>query len=140
MTIQKQLHPIEWKPAYQTGIDFLDQQHQKYLEIVNSLVNSINQNKCKEDIPQLFFSLVFYAEHYLISEEMSYKEYDYSDFQEHQKMHRDFAKQIIHFQKNSENGNLQENCKKMYQYLISWFENHILGEDKKAGEFIITRR
>ena len=57
-----------WKEEYNTGVKFIDEQHKYFLNIVKDLQGYIEKGVCMDSASKIFFSLVHYAEHYLIQE------------------------------------------------------------------------
>ena len=124
-----------WKEEYNTGVKFIDEQHMYFLNIVRDLQAYLEDGICIESASRIFFSLVHYAEHYLIQEEIYFKDYDFPGIQEHKDMHAAFIKRIIQFQ-NDYRQNVEHTCQDMMTYLGDWFDNHILDYDKKVIEYL----
>ncbi len=133
-----QTDPFTWKPEYNVNVSMIDDQHKKYLEILNLLREGILKKPGKEKISEIFFSLVHYAENHLIQEEIYFKNYQYPNFTKHKKAHKDFIDRIIQFREDYENGR-DKVCEEMYAFLVDWFENHILKHDKEAFEFLLNK-
>lgn len=130
--------PFKWKPEYNVNISLIDEQHKKFLEILNLLREGIIEEPCKEKISEIFFSLVHYAEHHLIQEEIYFKNYQYPNFTQHKEAHNNFIDRIIKFREDYEK-EVENVCEEMYSYLVDWFENHILKYDKEAVEFLLNK-
>ncbi|GAI87333.1 unnamed protein product, partial [marine sediment metagenome] len=123
--------PLSWKEEYNVNIGLLDKQHKKFLEIFNLFKKAINEGACERNISKVFFSLVYYAEHHLIQEEIYFKNYKYPNFNLHKKAHNHFINRIIKFREDFEKGK-EDVCVEMYYFLEEWFNNHILKYDKEA--------
>ncbi len=128
--------PLEWKEEYNVNISFIDEHHQKFLNILNNLQEVVHQDNCSERISEIYFSLVHYAEHYLIREAMYFKEYP--NFIHHQDAHKEFINRVTKLQRDFEAGK-KEVCSEMYQYLLEWFQNHILKYDKEAVNYLKSK-
>ncbi|MDA3778701.1 MAG: bacteriohemerythrin [Bacteroidales bacterium] len=129
-------NPYIWKEKYNLEIEFLDQQHKKFLEIINLLKRKIaEQNYSKESISEIFYSLAYYAENYLVKEEIYLSKSQYPKFNSHRKDHNTFIDKIVKFQTDFrlDNKNI---CLNMYEFLESWFDNHILIKNKEFAEFL----
>ncbi len=125
--------PIKWKDEYNVNISFIDEHHQKFVSILNSILEAHGQGFCREKVSEIFFSLVHYAEHYLIREEIYFKEYP--NFQHHQELHNKFIERVTRLQQDFKDGN-DAVCIEMANFLYSWFENHILKYDKEAVSYL----
>jgi len=130
--------PLSWKEEYNVNIGLLDKQHKKFLEIFNLLKKAINEGVCERNISEVFFSLVYYAEHHLIQEEIYFKNYKYPNFNLHKEAHNNFINRIIKFREDFEEGK-EDVCVEMYYFLEKWFNNHILKYDKEAVEFLVKK-
>jgi hemerythrin len=133
-----QTDPFTWKPEYNLNVSLIDDQHKKYVEILNLLREGILNKPGKEKISEIFFSLVHYAEHHLIQEEIYFKNYQYPNFAMHKEAHKNFIDRIIKFREDYEHG-MDKVCEEMYGFLVDWFENHILKLDKEAFEFLLNK-
>lgn len=129
------IQKYDWKEEYSVGIESIDEQHKKFVEILNLLIDVINDNDCSLRIADVFFSLAYYAEHYFINEEIMFKDYKYPNLSHHKDLHNTFILRIIKFQKEFEQD--KDNvCRELLSFLQDWFRDHILDYDHKASEFL----
>ena len=124
-----------WKEEYNTGVKFIDEQHKYFLNIVRDLRENIENGVCMDSASKTFFSLVHYAEHYLIQEEIYFKDYHFPSTNEHKEYHAAFIKRVIQFKTDYER-DITLTCQTMQEYLVDWFENHILKYDKEAIDYL----
>lgn len=124
-----------WKKEYDTGVKFIDEQHKYFLNIVRDLQEYLANGVCKESASRIFFSLVHYAEHYLIQEEIYFKDSHFPRTREHKDLHVAFINRVIQF-KNDYEHDIEQTCQTMLEYLKDWFDNHILKYDKQAIEYL----
>jgi hemerythrin-like metal-binding protein len=123
--------PFEWKEEYKVGIEAIDEHREKFFEIINKLKKVIVEKDCRINVADIFFSLVHYAEHYLIKEEIYFKESGYSGFSQHKESHNNFIERIIRFKEDYRNGN-RAVCEDMYFFLENWLISHIMHYDIEA--------
>jgi hemerythrin len=130
--------PLEWRDEYNVNIGFIDEQHKKFLDILNQLKLVITERSCAASTSQVFFALANYTEQHLIQEEIYLKDYQYPGFSQHKESHNQFIQRLVKFQED-----FQENkprvCEEMHDYLLDWFENHILKYDKDAIAFLRSK-
>ena len=129
---------FEWKEEYGVGVEAIDEHRKKFFEIINKLKKVILGRDCKTNVADVFFSLVHYAEHYLIQEEIYFKESGYAGFSDHQETHNNFIKRIIKFKEDFQNGK-PEVCEEMYFYLEDWLVTHIMHYDTQAVNWLKDR-
>ena len=125
----------QWKEEYNTGVKFMDEQHRYFFNIISSLKSSIDQAQCMASASLIFFSLVHYAEHFLIQEEIYFMEAKFPGLQDHKNLHAGFIQRIIKFQEDFEN-DVIHTCKSLLPFLDEWFDSHILKYDKEAVDFL----
>jgi hemerythrin-like metal-binding protein len=130
--------PFVWKDEYKTGVKAIDEHHEKFFEIINKLKQVILNKECKINVADVFFSLVHYAENYLINEEIYLKEFEYSGFSQHQESHNNFIARIIQFKDDYSSGK-KEVCEDMYFYLEDWLNDHIMQYDIEAVNWLKSK-
>jgi hemerythrin len=124
-----------WKDEYNTGVKFIDDQHKYFLNIIRDLDSNLQTGVTKESAAKIFFSLVHYAEHFLIQEEIYFKDSQLPSTQEHKDLHAAFIKRVIQF-KTDYGRDIDHTCQTMKAYLDDWFNNHILKYDKEAIDYL----
>ncbi len=124
-----------WKKEYDTGVKFIDEQHRYFLNVIRDLKDCLDRGTCKDSASKIFFSLVHYAEHYLIQEEIYFKDYHFPSINQHKELHTAFIKRLIQF-KTDYARDIEHTCRTMMEYLESWFDNHILKYDKEAIDYL----
>ena len=124
-----------WKEDYNTGVNFIDEQHRYFLNIIKDLQEYLENGVSRESASRIFFSLVHYAEHYLIQEEIYFKDSHFPSTKEHKDLHAAFIKRVIQFKTDYER-DIKHTCQTMMEYLVDWFDNHILRYDKEAINYL----
>ncbi len=126
----EQIIPETWDKAFNTGIDFIDEQHMYFFDILKKLEIVVREGSCRERASDIFFSLVHYVEHFRLLEEIYYKDRKLGNLKEHKQSHRDFVTGIIRFKDEFSRG--EENvCRNLLDFLSGWFYAHILGTDRR---------
>ena len=133
--MERPIQTYQWKEEYELNVKILDDRHKKFLEIVNQLVSTINQEKENEELPQMFFKLMDYAENYFLQEEMVFKEYKFHDFEKHQEDHNSFIQRIAQFQDEFTKGNESVGYE-MLGFLTWWIKDRIVRYDSEAIDFL----
>ncbi|MBU8892933.1 MAG: bacteriohemerythrin [Bacteroidales bacterium] len=127
--------PFVWKDEYNVNISIIDEQHKKFLDIINELKVIINDNSCKEHVSKIFFQIAYLIDYYFIKEEIYFKDCKYPNLEQHKTSHNQFIERIIQFQKDVE-ANKPNLCREIYYYLEKWFDEHILKYNKEAVAFL----
>jgi len=120
-----------WQLSNSTGFESMDNHHKKFIEVINSLVDILNEKRNNIEILDIFHKLLYYSEMYFIDEEMLYQKRNYSDLTKHKQQHRDFVLDINKFRDEYQTKDLTVSVR-MMKYLDVWYKQHILGEDIRA--------
>ncbi len=116
---------IKWLSEYSVGLETVDEQHRKFLSIVNELGKSIENGTFKEKGNKLYFSLVHFADAYLLKEKMlvnSVKDLDYSYFRE---KHKQFIAHLEQFKDKFNSDNTEQAFIELYNYLKELYPKFI---------------
>ncbi len=122
--------PAQWKTEFNTGVEFIDEQHRYFFDVVKKLEEFIESEVCEEKVSEVFFSLVHYVEKYTLQEEMNYKDLTSGSLQDHKKAHSHFVSGLIKFKDDYRKKN-KKVCEELHDFLFQWFHDHILGQDKE---------
>ncbi|NOY36685.1 MAG: hemerythrin family protein [Chlorobi bacterium] len=131
----KEIKMLEWKPEYEVGVQVIDENHRKFVEMVNHFVEMMNNRSYLHEHTEVFYSLIHYAEHYLIREEILFKDLEYPNLSQHKEKHSRFIEKIKSFQQNHVSDD-PVICEEMYAFLINWFNEHILQYDREVSGFL----
>jgi len=135
MKVETEQQKLLWLPDYDTGVVVIDNYHKKYLDIYNSLIDSIKETIEDTNMQLIFHKLMHYVENLLIDEEILFKEFHYPKLKNHKESHLQFTEKILDFYKKYN----EEKTTVVYEladYLNNWFQTHILQYDKEAIEYL----
>ena len=116
---------IAWKEEYSVGLTDVDDQHKRFLSIINELGEYINNKTYKENGNQIYFALVHFADVYLMKEKMlvnSVADVDYSFFRE---KHTNFIAKLKQFKENYKETGSEQLCVDLYMYLKELYPEFI---------------
>lgn len=124
---------ILWKEEYTIGLETIDQQHRKFIDILNKLSKSFLSQDDRKEVAIVLKELEEYAENHFAFEEKYFRDFNYEDSEEHKKHHEVFRSQIQSFweQLKNENELLKYD---LLQFMDNWLTAHIVKEDKKYVE------
>ena len=116
---------LKWKEEYSVGLHSVDKQHQRFLEIINLLGRYIAEKNYKEKGHQIFFTLLHFADEYLLKEKMlvnSLNELDYSFFRE---KHNEFIEKLKYFKDNYAENRSEQVFIDLYNYLKQMYPEYL---------------
>ncbi|RUT77706.1 bacteriohemerythrin [Ancylomarina longa] len=135
--MKKKFQKYMWENGFELKIQVLDDQHKKFIAILNLLVDAINQDEVNKKIPQIFFKLMNHAEDYFLQEEILLKKYPESNLDDIQKDHQDFIIRIANFQ-NQFSKKEESIASDLLEFLDSWLKNRINNYNKQTIFYLQT--
>lgn len=118
---------MSWDTSMSVGVEELDEQHKKLIDIINEAYTAIQ----KHDEPamvDIIDKMREYALLHFATEEALMREQGFPDLQAHKYQHAKFNSDVNEFKKKQfERTNLSQ----IFVYLSRWLTNHIMEEDKK---------
>ena len=129
---------VEWKQEYSVGIDSIDQQHRKLLNLINQLQTAITHSTGEEFEREALDELVDYTKTHFSYEEGLMEENDYPDFKPHKEQHKKMVEEVerVLAQYQLDQETAMQNA---VDFLKGWLINHINGTDKQYSEFLINK-
>ena len=126
---------LPWNKNFEIGIDEIDNQHKKLVELLNNLAYALTEEETIE-IENAFSQLAQYSQYHFESEEVIWKKYlkDSALVVSHQKSHESFLPKVIEIR--NQNNNLQNTIEEIVLFLVRWLAFHIIDEDKRLSLII----
>jgi hemerythrin-like metal-binding protein len=121
---------INWSDQYSVKIKEIDEQHKKFLELVNDLYDAFNKEEQQEKIGNVIDEMKKYAITHFNTEEQYFSQFIYEDSEKHIEEHKQFLKQVELFQ-NELKDDHRLIAYKVLNFLRDWLHSHILTTDKK---------
>lgn len=106
-----------------TDITLVENGHQKLMELQSHIKQLINTRANKNDLTEIFFSLSYFYENYLIKEEIFLKKTGYPNLGKHSASHKDFINAIIAL-KDSINKDAKIMLKELEKFIVTWLKEH----------------
>lgn len=130
---------IEWTNELSIGIESVDEQHKKLVNMINALNDAKLTGGSNELLGKIFTGLTTYTQKHFTYEENMFAEYGYSNFDEHKRQHNELIAQVIElkdkFMENPQ-GTISND---LIHFLKRWLTNHIMKTDKAYAEFLISK-
>lgn len=124
---------IKWTQNLSVGINEIDLQHQKLIELINQLHDLMKSGQGKEALGVVLEDLIDYTKTHFGFEEDYFKKFDYEHTKEHMLEHKKLTEKVLDFKKDFESGKVSVTIDVM-NFLKDWLTNHIKGTDKKYSE------
>jgi len=124
---------ISWKEEYRIGVDSIDEQHMKLLEIADSAYELL-QNELITDkydkIVEIIDELKDYTVYHFRSEEAYMTAIGYKKLLSQKVDHDDFIEKMNDIDLNKVDNGQNEYLCGILAFVIEWIDSHILKKDK----------
>ena len=130
------MNKIIWSDKFSVGIEELDDQHQRIIELINKLLDFNEELPCEVVTTNTLREMIRYARTHLIFEEKLLEKNNYPDYENHCSLHKQYLQDIAELSTNVTDNCNYETLKELLKYLVHWWENHILNEDMKFKEHL----
>jgi diguanylate cyclase (GGDEF)-like protein/hemerythrin-like metal-binding protein/PAS domain S-box-containing protein len=128
----KQIDIIPWDENFNTGVEVIDMQHHRLVDIINNLATQFAFHDDNVDLKMIFNELIAYTQYHFDSEEAIWKQYlqDHESEITHRKAHHEFVKKLHELAAQRHNQPLEEVAENTLDFLVQWLVAHILESDR----------
>ena len=129
---------LEWKDEYSVGIDSIDQQHRRLVNLINQLHTAVSYSTGEEFEREALDELVDYTKTHFSYEEGLMEQNGYPDFEPHKAQHEQMIQkvnEVLAEYKEDQDAAMKD----ALDYLSDWLINHINGTDKEYSSFLIEK-
>jgi hemerythrin len=125
---------LEWTHELSVGVDRLDDQHKRWLEIINDLERALSAgpNSSARSSAALGQMIDYTRVHFVAEEELMVQT-GYSDYENHKALHAGFVEQLVEITSALKEGDAAS-AKLLVGVARKWFVGHILVIDKQYAE------
>ena len=118
-----------WKDEYSVGIDVLDDDHRKLLNLINKFQTAVQYQTGEVFEKEALTEVIDYTKYHFEREEKMMEEAGYDDIEAHKKIHQSMIAKIDEFMLNyDKQGHLA--LQEVAEYLQTWLVEHINGTDQ----------
>lgn len=123
-----------WNKNLETGLEEIDTQHMRLIDILNSLTQSLIHDD-DNDLSKTFQELVDYTKYHFEAEEAIWGPYFSDDpwLSSHKKTHESFLPRVLKIRENKEDAPLSDVIEEIVKFLIRWLAYHIIDNDKRMA-------
>ncbi len=131
---------IPWNENFCTGINQIDKEHKKLVEIINNLATEFAYNTFKLDINTIFDELIDYTKYHFTSEEIIWNKYfkNQEDSEKHKKTHNNFIKELHNLIELQKKKPIEEIAEITLDFLVQWLVSHILESDRFMAHKVLS--
>ena len=120
---------IDWTDEFKTGIESVDNQHRKLVEIVNKFDEAAKKGKGSRIMNEILNDLIGYTTEHFSDEERLLEDAGYAKLKQHKSQHRQLLQKVerLQFEFDQQGKRITAEVREFLKY---WLINHILKEDK----------
>lgn len=125
------------KPEYNTGIDFIDEEHAKLFEITNEIYDLLTNQFIPDKydyILKVINDLKEYSIYHFQHEEEYMMSIGYKRILSQKIAHNEFIERINELSIEQIDGNQRDSLLELLEFLNTWLSEHIFKKDKLIGE------
>jgi len=129
---------VEWKDEYSVGIESIDMQHRKLLNLINNLQTAVDYSTGEVFEREALDELVDYTRTHFKYEEGLMEEHAYPAFEAHCREHEKMiarVEQVLAEYREDQDRAMQD----AIDFLKDWLINHINGTDKQYSSFLTEK-
>mgnify|MGYP000850282179 CR=1 FL=1 len=129
---------VNWTDKLSLGITEIDNQHKKWIAIINDLNDAMRAGKSKEVLGEVFKRLIDYTEYHFKAEETYFEKFGYPEKTSHKMEHQKMVNEVNGYYNDFKAGKMTVSINLM-QLLSNWLLDHIQKKDKNYAPFLIEK-
>lgn len=126
---------LVWKDEYSVGIEEMDNDHKKLLNLINQLQTAVHYYTGKEFEEKALDELVDYTKTHFKKEEKLLEDNGYADLEAHKLQHEKFIAKVTSFLEQYKKDS-DMTMTDTLEFLKDWLIKHINGTDKEYGKVL----
>lgn len=128
---------LVWQDAWLLGIDNLDQDHMKMVQLINSLIDQSPPDNTS--IQQRVAALMKHLHRHFAAEEAFLRRIDYPDYCAHKHEHRLELSEITALTRALEDSAQRTVDIIIFREIKHWFLNHAVLEDRRFADYFVQQ-
>jgi hemerythrin len=129
---------LEWTEKMSVGIDTIDADHKKLLDLVNELHAVVRKKESPANIGRVLRDLISYTDYHFQAEEQLLRLLRFPDLDHHKSVHDSLRKRVTELEERYRDCPEKAGVK-MFDFLSDWLMRHILGEDMKYKPLLLEK-
>jgi len=128
---------MQWRPDFNLGIEKIDNQHKKIVELINALNAAFMEDQANERLGGIFSELIDYADYHFKDEEALFSVHNFPFTKEHKRMHEGFIRKVNDLKNKFEDG--QPVTFRLISFMKQWLTDHILDADREFAALVRSK-
>ena len=134
------LEIFPWNDNFECGIEIIDQQHKRLVELLNSLVSHIAFQSEAPTLDKILESITEYVQFHFTTEEAIWRDHFEDDVWAtwHHQSHGDFIGEVARISHEKSSKSHDEMLLGIVRFLTHWLAHHILDSDKRMAKVVLA--
>lgn len=129
---------IKWDASLKVGVEVIDEQHKKLVELINRLYDAMCLGKGKDVLGGVLAEVLDYAAYHFKTEEDLFLEHGYRDAPAHIQEHGQLTRTANELKAAFDSGKAMITIETM-NFLKDWLVQHIMKSDKSYVPFLNSK-
>ena len=125
-----------WSDELSCGIQSVDDEHMKLLELINKLYHEIKNDSSIDTVDKMFNQIRDYTQEHFANEEQHMEKIDYPHFKDHQEEHALFIDRVETSFTHYHNDPHEHASIELIALLASLWQKHVATTDKKFADYL----
>lgn len=126
---------FDWKPAYDTGIAGMDEQHREVVSAVSAIHRALQENADRSRLLLLVDDLIRHLTGHFRGEEEMMRAAGYPKLPTHRLEHTILRTRIVNLHRASATQR-RANADRIVALLEGWLDSHIQGADRELADYL----
>jgi len=122
------MEKIQWSEALSVGVNEIDEQHRKLVDIINNLLDATVLGIDSDIVSDIISRMVDYIDYHFGTEETYMTRFRYPELVSHRNEHRVFIRKVFELRKQHVQDK-QDLSLDVLTFLMNWFRRHITETD-----------
>ena len=129
-----------WNGNFETGIEEIDLQHKKLVEILNRLATHLAGRSDETTLNEAFDELAAYADYHFKSEEAVWARFLKEDdsYGRHEAAHHRFIDDVLALKAQESSKPIDTILHEIVTFLTKWLAHHIFDDDKRMAKVVLA--
>lgn len=124
---------LAWKEEYSVGVKEIDDQHKRFIEIMNSLYTAVYAGEDREKLAEILLNVANYKDNHFATEEKYFDLFHYENTDEHKAEHQKLREKVTAFYQEFKEGKTDITAD-LLDFLENWLVDHLANQDQKYVE------
>ena len=125
----------EWSKEFSVGVEEIDGDHRRLLELLNQLHDAAKTEDGREVLGRVLDGLMLYVGYHFAHEEALFLRTNYPGYERHRRQHQALTITVKEIRDDFQMGRSDALPRQVLEFLKNWLYEHIMGSDRAFGVY-----